>query len=204
MRARLLFVLAGALLGACTAIPPVPAQYDFGLPTPAPRPPMAPSSAPLALRDSAITVSAAPWLDSTALLYRPADTQPGALQAYAHSAWVAAPAALLQQRLREAAARRRGDATAAAPVRLRVALDEFSQVFTQGQTSHGQLRAHAQLISAMDEAVSRERHFVVDVPAPSSDAAGALAALRQAADTFTEQVLDWAAAQADPSAVRSP
>jgi len=200
MRARLLLLLGGALLGACTTNAPAPAQYDFGLPPTA----IAPSGPPLPLRDAAITVSAPPWLDTPALLYRPADAAPAALEAYAHSAWVGAPAALLQQRLREAAALRRAGAAPALPMRLRVALDEFSQVFAQGHSSRGLLRAHVQLISVADDGVSRERSFVVEVPAPSNDAAGALAALRLAADAFTAQVLDWAAAPADPAVPRSP
>lgn len=190
-------VLAALLLDACSSAPPPPSRHDFGLPLQKPlAAPRLPASRAL---DAVVTAPA--WLDSPALWYRLAYADPGQLQAYTRSAWVAPPAALLQARLREALDlqdARPGDApTAAGQVRLQVELEEFSQVFDSAASSHAQLQAQVRVIDAAPAhgtgIVLAQRRFALEQPADTPDADGALRALRGAVDRFVVQVLEWTA-----------
>jgi len=192
-----------ALLCGCAGAPPPPDRFDLGLPAvDAAGGAVVPADAGPGVVQA--SVEAPGWLDTPALVYRLAYVDAGQLHAYAHSQWAAAPAALLEQRLREGLAARRGAGGAggalAGGVRMRVTLDEFSQVFASASASHAQLRARVDLVQMHTNALLAQRRFVLESPCPGADAAGALQGLRVAADRFIAQALDWAAQLPAPAA----
>ena len=190
-------------LAGCAGAPPAPERFDFGLPA------VDAGAGAAAAADAGpgiaqASVGAPAWLDTPALFYRLAYADAGQVHAYAQRQWAAPPAALLEQRLRESLAAHRGAGGAgtglSGSLRLRVELDEFSQVFATASASHAQLRARVELVQMHTNAVLAQRRFVLEAPCPSADAAGALQGLRVAADRFIAQALDWAAQLPAPAA----
>ncbi|MBE0475275.1 ABC-type transport auxiliary lipoprotein family protein [Rhodoferax sp.] len=194
--------------------------YDFG---PAPLPVSVAAAlahmAPLVLFDT----QAPPSLDADAVLYRLAYADAQQLKPYALARWRMPPAQLISQRLRQhlalqravvapgellpASAPRFAASAAAAPVsapspslaapllNLRLVLEEFSQVFDSPADSHGLLRLRATLTqrASGSEILLAQRSFVVQQPAPSPDAVGAVRALTAASDQLAEQMAAWLA-----------
>jgi len=182
---------AAALLTACATPIGSVSQFDLGLPPSAAADPQLANSRTLA------EVSAPAWLDNPAIVYRLAYVDANQAQAYAQSRWVAAPASLLSQRLRErlppALFPGIGGVNQAlgSDYVLRVELDEFSQVFDTPQTSHALLRARATLIDSRRNELLAQRLFEVQQPALSPNALGAAHGLRDAVDHFIIELLHW-------------
>lgn len=194
---RALALSAVVALAACSSAPVAPtALYDFGL---------APSAGsgtrlPTALRVA--EVAGPGWMDGNAIYYRLAYAQGQRTDAYANSRWVESPVNLFDARLRNAAAARGqvvGYAGQDVPM-LRVELVDFSQVFDQPGASRGVVRLRATVFKSRE--VVDQRVVQADVPAPSADAAGGVAALTQASDRAIGEVLDWVAGL--PLAARNP
>jgi cholesterol transport system auxiliary component len=84
---------------------------------------------------------------------------------------------------------------AAATFNLRLVLEEFRQVFDAPAQSHGLLRLRATLSQRVggSETLLAQRSFVVQQPAPTPDAPGAVRALTAASDRAIEQVTAWLA-----------
>lgn len=189
----------GALLvllvaAGCNLLPPPRpplALYDFGAP--------AVWNSPAIPRSLAVArVSAPEWLETPTLQYRLAYQDALRYQGYAGSRWVAAPALLLTERLRQAAAQagsggavREGEGVTTDFV-LRMELEEFSQVFDSPRASRGVIRARASLVRA-GRALGAQKGFVVEKPAATADAAGGAQALAAAADQLVIEVLAWVA-----------
>ena len=191
----------------CSALPDKPVRptlYDFGpgsvvLVEPATQLAALPA---LALDD--ITTSGGA-LDNTALLYRLAYTEVHALRPYAYARWSTPPAQLVRQRLREQLSLRRpvfnardGVAVnrsggAVLPLRLRLELEEFSQLFTAPDASVGVIRLRATLVEVTPagEKFIGQRSVVVQHPAPTADAPGGVRALTAATDTAIEELDQW-------------
>ncbi len=203
-------VLALSVLAACSVLPdkPVrPALYDFG-PGVSVNAPVAPPLAslqplpPLALDDITSTGGA---LDNTALLYRLAYQEAQQLRPYAMARWSTPPAQLVRQRLREHLSLRRPvfnardglalnrSQNAVLPLRLRLELEEFSQLFTAPDTSVGVIRLRATLVEVTPsgEKLLGQRSVVAQRPAPSADAAGGVRALTAATDAAIEEIDQW-------------
>ena len=220
MTQHLLFVLA-LLLAGCAS--PRSAEtykmYDFG-PAPMHVPAAAAPArmAPLVLFDTQAT----PSLEGNAVLYRLAYADAQQLKPYALARWSMPPAQLISQRLRQhlglqravvapgellPASAPRFAASAAVPasapspslaaplLNLRLVLEEFSQVFDAPADSHGLLRLRATLTqrASGSEILLAQRSFVVQQPAPSPDAVGAVRALTAASDQLAEQMAAWLA-----------
>lgn len=200
-RARRLFLIASLALSGCALpSPPVrPLVYDFGpgfLGAPAAPPARL---APLVMGD----IEAPPALDSTALLYRLAYANAQQLQPYTLARWSMTPAQLLRQRLREQLGQQRallnpgdiGMSGAAAPLTLRVELEEFSQLFETPDKSVGLLRLRATLVQPgpSGEKGLAQRSVIVQRPAPTADAAGGVRALTAAADAAVQELAQWLA-----------
>lgn len=193
-RALPLFALA-CLAGGCAALPSAPARpavYDFGPGALAVPPAKGPALPPLVLQD----VRAPAALDNPAVLYRLAYADARQLRPYAHARWSMPPAQLVRQRLREALNLTRPvidpDETAA-PLTLRIDLEEFSQLFDTQRTSSGLVRLRATLIEARrgaDRPIA-QRLFVVQRPAATADARGGVHALMSATDAAIEQLGAW-------------
>lgn len=183
---------APALLMACTTPTASVTQFDLG-----PPPTSAALDPHLANARTLAEVSAPAWLDDPAIVYRLAYDDANQAHAYTQSRWVAAPASLLSQRLRErlplalSPGIARADETLASDYLLRVELDEFSQVFDTPQTSHVLLRARATLIDSRRHELVAQHVFEVRRPALSPNALGAAHGLRDAVDEFITGLLHW-------------
>jgi cholesterol transport system auxiliary component len=185
------------LLSGC-ALPDKPSQalsYDFGPGQVTTAPANTTHVRPMvALAD--IETHAA--LDGTALLYRLAYADAQQLRPYAQARWSMAPAQLLRQRLREQLGRHSvvlnpGEATAQNARLLRIELEEFSQLFDSPASSNGLVRLRATVVQPgpQGERLLGQHTVVVQRPAPSPDAAGAVRALTAAADAAVLQLDQW-------------
>ncbi len=200
----LLVVLA---LSACSALPDKPlraALYDFGpglLNTP-PATRQAPLP-PLALSDISTPGGA---LDNQAVLYRLAYADAQQLRPYSQARWSMPPAQLVRQRLRETLGRdravfnagegpalNRSAALGPPPPTLQLQLEEFSHLFQSPGSSTGLVRLHATLVenTPSGEKLRAQRHFTVQRPATSADAAGGVRALTAATDAAIEEISLW-------------
>jgi len=216
----LMLVLALWLAGCTTPRPEIAVKvYDFG-PVPLQIPAAAASArlAPLVLFDAQAT----PSLEGNTVLYRLAYADAQQLKPYALARWSMPPTQLISQRLRQhlglqravvapgellpaSAPRRAASATVpvsatspnlAAPLlNLRLVLEEFSQVFDSPADSHGLLRLRATLTqrASGSEILLAQRSFVVQQPASSADAVGAVRALTAASDQLAAQMDAWLA-----------
>jgi cholesterol transport system auxiliary component len=131
-------------------------------------------------------------------LYRLAYADAQQLKPYALTRWSMPPAQLISQRLRQQLGEQRAvvaPGEAAAPFNLRLVLEEFSQVFDAPAQSHGLLRLRATLSQRVggSETLLAQRRFVVQQPAPTPDAPGAVRALTAASDQVIGQVTAWLA-----------
>lgn len=187
---------ATLLLGGCSVLdkPVRPAVFDFGPGSSGPVAAAAASAAPVALAE----VEAAGAFDSTALLYRLAYADAQQLQPYAQARWSMPPAQLLQQRLRQSLVQqyrvvREDDTLQPRPMLLRVAIDEFSQVFAAPADSAGLVRVHASVVQAgpAGERLLAQHSFVAQRPAPSADAPGGVRALTAASDAVVAEIAQW-------------
>lgn len=141
---------------------------------------------------------ASPALEGNAVLYRLAYADAQQLKPYALTRWSMPPAQLIGQRLRQQLGVQRAvvaPGEAAAQLNLRLVLEEFSQIFDSPADSHGLLRLRATLTqrNAGGETLLAQHSFVVQQPAPTPDAQGAVRALTAANDQAIEQVAAWLA-----------
>jgi len=194
-----------ALLAGCGSLPDRPARatlYDFGplLTAPAPAPVDAAPLPTLSLAE----IEASARLEGTQILYRLSYADANELRPYGQSRWSVAPNQLVYQRLRDALAQRRTvlnreeSATMArtagrVPRTLRVSLDEFSHYFESPARSAGLVRLRATLIqsAAGGDSVLAQRSFMVQRPAPSTDAPGGVKALVAASDAAIAELVTW-------------
>ena len=180
--------LVALVLAGCSPLLPAPpappAVLDFGLTPPA----AAPAGTPAAAQ-----VTAAPWLDGTAMLYRLAYADAARLAVYRDSRWAAPPAALVQERLRQQLAR---SPQAAAATALHVEIEEFCQVFDGPAASRGVVRLRVALVDRASGRVLRQLPLAEEKSAGSADAAGGARALVQALDAALSRALAWAASPA--------
>lgn len=143
-------------------------------------------------------ITAAPWLQGTALYYRLDYRDDNRIAKYAQSDWVSPPARLLEQVIRNAIVRGgawRVVAGPAGPARtdfsLHIGLDDFSQAFASPEQSRGVLDATATLVDNRNGNAIAQKHFRVEEAAPSGDARGGVKALNQAAARFTAELERW-------------
>lgn len=185
----LLLAIAGCAIGPQSR--EQPAQFDLG-----PQRNPAPQGAQIRTTLLLPAVSAPAWLDGSGIVYRLSYQDAAKPLEYAHSRWVASPAALLTQRVRSrfAAAANgiiaTGDGARADHV-LRLELVEFSQNFTAAGHSQAVVKTRATLINPARHALVAQNTFAAERPA-APDAAGAVKALSEASDDMIERLLDWA------------
>ena len=192
-------------LSGC-ALPDKPTRatmYDFG-PGPLSTPPITRQAAlpPLAIDE--ITTSGGA-LDNLAVLYRLGYADAQQLRPYAQARWSMPPAHLVRQRLLSRLGQRRavlnaGSSVAlnraqgsAVPLRLRIELEEFSQLFSAPDASAGLIRLRATLVDVTPagEKLLGQRSVVVQSPASSADAPGGVRALTAATDAAIEELDQW-------------
>ncbi len=201
----IVFIVALTLSG-CSALPDKPVRptlYDFGPGKVTLGPATEPAPLPALALDDITTSGGA--LDNTALLYRLAYAEVQALRPYANARWSTPPAQLVRQRLREQLSLRRPvfnardgvainrSGVALLPLRLRLELEEFSQLFTAPDASTGVIRLRATLVAVTPsgEKFVDQRSVVVQRPAPTADAPGGVRALTAATDAAIEEIDQW-------------
>jgi cholesterol transport system auxiliary component len=145
-------------------------------------------------------VEAPASLETTAVLYRLAYSDAQQLRPYAQARWSMAPAQLVRQRVRETLGRQRavllqheGVGTGVPTLTLRVALEEFSQLFDASEHSAGLVRMRATLSQsgAAGERLVAQRSFVVQRDSSSADALGGVRALTTATDAAVAELDLW-------------
>lgn len=151
------------------------------------------------------------WLAGTNMYYRLTYRDNGRVSAYARSDWIAPPAAMLAQMIRNTLTGAASwhavvgpDSSAEADFSLHIRIENFSQVFTSRNQSDGQLDATATLVDHRHDRVLAQRRFQLTASAPSADAAGGAKALQQASRQFVTQLQHWLAAAMEHPASSSP
>jgi cholesterol transport system auxiliary component len=188
-----LLVLMGLLslsLPGCGGTPTIQ-RYDFA----APGAVTGSGSQPLAIR---VDVTAPAWLDGPAVLYRLDYADGSQVHAYALSQWVAPPARLLEQALRQGpypapCAAERGPGSVVSEATLAVDLQEFGQAFSTPESSAAVLRARVRVLAAHGGAILDQRDFDLRGAASPPDATGAVHGLRDLSLSFAAAVHAWAA-----------
>lgn len=194
-----LFALVMLGLPGCSVLqtPARAVVYDFG--PGAVVSPAASAGTPLPVLVLADVESPAA-LDTTAVLYRLNYSDAQQLRPYAQARWSMPPAQLVRQRMRETLGQQRavlpqadGVAPRAAALTLRVALEEFSQLFEAADRSTGLVRVRATLSQsgAGGEQLVAQRSFVVQRDSTSADAAGGVRALTAATDAVIADIDQW-------------
>lgn len=180
-RIALLSLLPALLLTACASRPPAQANlayYDFS---------GEPASLPAPLRSVDITSSS--WLASNAMYYRLAYADGNRREHYAESRWTAQPAELLGVRLE-----RNLMGAVATPgsflCRLRLELDDLTQVFDQPGSSRLLLEARATLYGTQQTVLAR-RSLSLSRPA-GADARSGVAASGAVVDALSRDLQAWA------------
>ena len=187
--------LAGCGIGRVGAPPSV---FDLGLDaTPVPA---LPARAPIALN-----LQAVPVLSDTSVIWRVGDS--AAPKAYATYRWASSPSELVRQRITDRLSRQGAvlaDRVNLQMPQLQLSLMQFEQVYAEdGQSSEGRILLQAVLVNG--RAVGDQKRIQVRVPAGTQDAAGGVAALRQATDEAADQLAQWlASVPATPAATPRP
>ena len=191
-------------LAGCSTLPRPPqavTRYDLGAPA-------ALAALPaVALPAVALGPVQAPLLadGSTLVHYRLAYADAQVLRAYTQARWSVPPAQMVQQRLREHLTQGRRVVLSAAPGEappsvqgrqvpvLRLALEEFSHVFTTAQDSVGWVRVRATLVdpAPQGDVLLAQRVLEVRQPASAPNAAAGVQALAQGVDVLGAELAQW-------------
>ncbi|WP_172642470.1 ABC-type transport auxiliary lipoprotein family protein [Azoarcus sp. KH32C] len=171
-------------LAACGSLngnrSPATAIYDLGLP----------DAVPLqgTLLPASIEVRAPSWLAGNAMQYRLEYAQPSQRQAYAESRWASPPAELVEVGLR-----RMLPPDGRSACRLRLDLDEFTQVYGTHDGSQALVAARAELLAPRGDTVLARRDLRITEVAPRPDASGGVVAHRTASRRLAEELAGWLA-----------
>ena len=191
-------------LAGCSSLPRPPqavTRYDLGTPAALAAPPA------VALQAVALGPVQAPLLadGSTLVHYRLAYADAQVLRAYTQARWSVPPAQMVQQRLREHLTQGGRVVLSAAPGEalpsvqgrrvpvLRLALEEFSHVFTTAQDSVGWVRVRATLVdpAPQGDVLLAQRVLEVRQPASAPNAAAGVQALAQGVDVLGGTLTQW-------------
>lgn len=188
MRRSLALILCFSVAGCFTAGKrggdSAMAIYDFG-PLPA-KLTVAPRAQAMALE-----VRAPLWFDTLGIDYRLAYIDAARLREYARARWAGPPAQLIQQQLMQ-----RLDLSMAGQAQarclLRVEITEFSQVFQATDSSKAVLQGKAMLFDRARRQLA-EFPINIEIPAPSQDARGGVAALSASVTQLGDELGRWEA-----------
>lgn len=192
------------LVSACTTLssPQPPASvYDLGMP-PASSTQRLPEL-PRQIRYSILVADAAApsWLDGTAMHYRLLYHNPAQTYTYANSRWIATPAALLTQQIRNRIATGTPEQVtkdfgmAKTDYVLHIELEEVVQLFDTATDSRVALGFRASLVERNKRKLIVQKDFHRIVHAPAADAAGAVFALSAASTQLIDLLIDWLIAE---------
>lgn len=191
-----LLALAMMALAACAVGTQRPQADSYDLGPTAYAPAAATSPRPVLMVPEVVSPA---WLEGHGIVYRLAYENDARPQAYANSRWVAPPAALLTQRVRNHFAAAAGVVSGVDGTRadyaLRIELEDFSQSFASASASSVSLRARASLVRLPDRVLLAQRTFAVERAAPTPDARGAVVALGAASGEVIESLAQWVGQQ---------
>jgi len=128
------------------------------------------------------------WLSSAAMQYRLDYITPASREVFAESRWAGHPSEMLQ---RLVSTRLATGMPGTGSCRLRVDLDEFVQTFASPEQSQTELIARVALITPRDDFTLARQTFVVRMEAPVANARGGVAAHRDGARRFGDQIREW-------------
>ena len=190
MKMGLLALIVGLLAGCLSAPEANVATYDLGL-SPTRRVANQHRPAPL----SVAPVAAPSWLNTNEIIYRLNYQDAARPRAYSLSRWVAPPAALLTQRLRQqldSAGTITSLTDGLSPrYMLRTELEEFSQIFDTAGSSRALVQMRVTIVDVPSRMLLAQRTFSVERMAPTPNTAGAVGSLREASDGAIEELLEW-------------
>lgn len=180
-----------------------PRHYTLGNPAPAHAVSGTASHGRKVLQISRVIVP--PWLAGNAMYYRLDYRDGRSLASYAHSDWIAPPATLLESIIQNTiAADGNWQAVigpgnpASADANLHVRLDDFSQAFSHPHASTAVIDATATLIDNRNDSVIGQRHWHIEVAAPTADAQGGAKALGKASRQLANDLQRWLAEVSAP------
>lgn len=188
MKMRSAFLVLTLALAGCGVgrVGTPPSVFDLGADL---RPALQlPVRAPIALAYTSV-----PALSDSGIIWRVGDS--AAPKSYATYRWASSPSDLVRQRLTERLSRQGpvlGERVNGQTPQLQVQLQQFEQVFApDGASSQGRVVLQAVLVNG--HKVLGQTRIAVQAPAPTQDAAGGVAALRQATDDAADQLAQWLA-----------
>lgn len=147
-----------------------------------------------------VDATAPAWLDNTTIHYRLAYHNPTQSYSYAHSRWIAPPAAILTQKIRNRIASDttgsviKNNSMAKADVLLNTELTEFVQIFDGTHDSHVVINLRASLVDRTSRQLLAQKDFTIQEAAPSADATGAVASLSSSSDRLIGELIQWLSA----------
>lgn len=194
----LFLILISYLLSGCIALhksPPSVSVYDFGMPEHTQNKQPSKHSKSILIADA----TAPSWLDNQAIHYRLLYHNPSQLYTYANSRWIAPPAAIFTQQIRDRVATHtntqviKNSSTAKADYILHIELEEFIQLFDSLKNSQVAIGLRASLIERNSRHLLVQKDFKIKVQTPTADAAGAVVALGTASNQLISELIEWIA-----------
>lgn len=200
----LLLILSAFLLTGCVAFnksQPTVSIYDFGMQQAQTTKLISQQS--LQHRKSLLIADAAApsWLDNNAIHYRLLYQNPTQSYTYASSRWIATPAALLTQQIRNRIVAStseqviKDNSTAKADYALHIELEEFTQLFDAADASHIVIGLRASLVERNTRKLLAQKDLSIAEKTPTADAAGAVFALSSASNQLINELVDWLIAE---------
>lgn len=202
MKKALLLILILYLLSGCTVFhkPPYSVSvYDLGIQQHTQNR----LQQPYQLRKSILIADAAvpSWLDNTAIHYKFLYHNPSQSYSYASSRWVAPPAALLTQQIRDRIVTHtngqviKNSSTAKTDYILHIELEEFIQAFDTMEDSHVTIGMRASLIERNSRILFVQKDFNIKEKTLTADAAGAVSAFGSASHRLINELIEWLSIQ---------
>ena len=186
-------------LSACsTATAPAMRHFDLGIPayanagTTTGQNAAKPESKAIAIKLD--YVESSPVLNSDAMWYRFTNKNAQELRAFAQSKWSMQPAQLVQQNTHRFLMQQgflvvsSNDSIKDLPL-LKLNLDEFTQYFSNENTSSAVLHIRANLIHK--QTLLTQKQFQIQIPSASADAAGGAQAMQLAQNQFMQELQAW-------------
>ncbi|MDP1934224.1 MAG: ABC-type transport auxiliary lipoprotein family protein [Nitrosomonas sp.] len=141
------------------------------------------------------------WLDNNAIHYRLLYQNPTQSYTYASSRWIAAPAALLTQQIRNRIVAStsghviKDNSTAKADYVLHIELEEFTQLFDTTDASHIVIGLRASLVERNTRKLLAQKDLSITGKTLTADAVGAVSALSSASNRLIDELVDWLTAE---------
>lgn len=205
MKKILITICTACFFSGCAAVQKssvAPATYDLGQPQQFHQSPKTFRTQKKSLLIADATVPA--WLDNTAIHYRLLYHNPSQSYSYGNSRWIASPAAILTQKIRDRIISDtqgqviKNNTIAKADYILHIDLDELFHAFDTLDDSHVVIGVRASLIEHSTRKLLAQKDFNAQQQSPSANAEGAVFALNLASNQLIDELIEWLALQLAP------